>query len=242
MKQIVVYVDQGVSGKTLFHTVKSLQQETKAPLKRLDAAALCSTEWEKETALLVIPGGNDVYYDSLLKEEGNNKIRSFVEENGGGYLGLCAGAYFAARKIEFEKGAHQQICAERSLGFYPGVARGSAYGVGKYVPDSDKGAQVAQLSWNGERCMTYFNGGCLFDDPSSFSNVEVLSRYINLEGKPAAIVLCKCGKGKAILSGAHIEMSASYLAHIDPKIENVDLEQGEKVRRILFKDVLKQLV
>jgi uncharacterized membrane protein len=36
--------------------------------------------------------------------DGVRRVRDFVEK-GGGYLGLCAGAYFAASSIEFEKGS-----------------------------------------------------------------------------------------------------------------------------------------
>lgn len=106
MQQIIVYVDRGVDGVALKHTVKSLQQEVdpaKHAIRRMDAKELKSSKWESETALLVIPGGRDIYYHEALDGEGTWKIRHFVEQ-GGAYLGICAGAYFGASAIEFERG------------------------------------------------------------------------------------------------------------------------------------------
>jgi hypothetical protein len=47
-------------------------------------------------------------------------------------LGICAGAYFGAGAIEFEKGGAYEVCANRSLAFFPGYAEGPAYGKNKY--------------------------------------------------------------------------------------------------------------
>jgi hypothetical protein len=48
----------------------------------------------------------DWCFNPLLSSsaDGVRRVRDFVEK-GGGYLGLCAGAYFAASSIEFEKGS-----------------------------------------------------------------------------------------------------------------------------------------
>lgn len=51
-------------------------------------------------------------------------LAEFVEA-GGSYLGFCAGAYFAASRVEFEVGTSMEVTGERQLAFFPGVARGS---------------------------------------------------------------------------------------------------------------------
>lgn len=53
-----------------------------------------------EGNLLCIPGGQDIPYSFELSGEGNRQIRKFVE-NGGRFLGICAGAYFASGEIDF---------------------------------------------------------------------------------------------------------------------------------------------
>lgn len=245
MTNIIIYVDQGVSGEALRQTVKSLQQEvdlSRHTLRRKDAKGLTGEEWEPETALLIIPGGRDIYYHSALSGEGAARVKRFIER-GGSYLGLCAGAYFASGAIEFEKGGALQVCGERPLKLFPGQAIGPAYGHGKYSYESDQGVEAASISWNGKDSFAYFNGGCYFDSAHTFPHVKVLSAYLNLDEKRAAIVQCKVGKGKAILSGVHIEFSAPFLSRGSRHLERVypRLEESEGMRRTIFREVLKEL-
>jgi glutamine amidotransferase-like uncharacterized protein len=245
MQDIVIYVDQGVSGEALRQTVKSLQQELDLnfhTLKRKDAKSLISEAWEKETALVIMPGGSDIFYHSALDGLGTRKLRKFVE-SGGAYLGLCAGAYFASDAIEFEKGGRLQVCGKRSLELFPGLAIGPAYGPGKYSYENEQGVEAAQISWGDEECFAYYNGGCYFDSPHKFSNVRVLSSYLNLENQPAAVIECSVGKGRALLSGVHIEFSSALLGRGGRYLERIlpQLEQGEKKRRMIFREVLKGL-
>jgi biotin--protein ligase len=245
MQDIVVYVDQGVSGEALRQTVKSLQQELDLnfhALKRMDARRLISEAWEKETALVVMPGGRDVYYHSALDGMGTKKLRHFVEK-GGSYLGLCAGAYFAAEAIEFEKGGRLQVCGKRSLELFPGRALGPAYGPGKYSYENEQGVEAAHISWGEEECFAYFNGGCYFEGAHKFANVRVLSSYLNLEDRPAAVIECSVGKGTALLSGVHIEFNSNLLGRGSHYLDRIHplLEQTEKKRRAIFREVLKGL-
>jgi glutamine amidotransferase-like uncharacterized protein len=246
MGQIVIYVDQGVSGESLRHTVKSLQKEVcleKHPLKRIDAQTLKKTDWEKEAALLIIPGGRDVFYTQALKGEGTDKIARFVKE-GGSYLGLCAGAYFAAHSIEFEKGCSLEVCGERDLRMYPGLAKGAAYGSNKYSPyNTEAGAEAALISWGKTPHFVYFNGGCFFVKPEAYPTVEVLATYSDLKEDPAAIVCCQFGKGKALLSGVHFEFSAHALNKESPYLKRIIplLEKGEERRRELMRAMLQKL-
>ena len=48
-----------------------------------------------------------------------NFAQEFVE-NGGSYLGICAGAYFACDYIEFDKNGPLEVVGPRDLKFYPG--------------------------------------------------------------------------------------------------------------------------
>jgi glutamine amidotransferase-like uncharacterized protein len=49
--------------------------------------------------LLIIPGGYTAQYVDALGEQGFEQIREFVA-GGGGYVGICAGAYIAAQNVE----------------------------------------------------------------------------------------------------------------------------------------------
>ncbi len=245
MKQILVYVDLGVDGVALKHTVKSLQQEidpSKYRIRRIDSKALKSENWEQDTALLVIPGGRDIYYHEALDGPGTSKIRKFVE-GGGSYLGICAGAYFGAEAIEFEKGGSYEVCGQRSLAFFPGLAEGPAYGKNKYRVDGLQGIEAARISWKDDHFHAYYNGGCQFSGAHELPGVSVLSSYLELEGDPAAIISCEIGKGKAVLSGVHLEYSVLALHRNNPYIERIYtlLEKGENQRREVFRETLNHL-
>lgn len=70
--------------------------------------------------LIAFGGGYDLGFESALGKEGVKQISKFVQ-NGGSYLGICAGAYWACDYIEFDKGGPLEVTGERFLKFYPGI-------------------------------------------------------------------------------------------------------------------------
>lgn len=153
-------------------------------------------------SLFIMPGGRDRPYMAALKGIGNAQIRSFVE-NGGIYLGICAGAYYGCKRVEFDRGFPLEVCEDRELSFFPGTAVGPAYGKGTFEYESQKGARLAKIGTANGIFHSYYNGGCLFE--GDFPHVRILGRYLDLSGHPPAIIECSIGKGKAILSGVHLE-------------------------------------
>lgn len=213
--KILVYSDAGVSSLSCSRTIDSLTKERGThsfSISEVSASTLIHENWEKETALLVIPGGRDLPYHTALKGQGNAKIARFVSK-GGRYFGLCAGAYYASAVIEFARDGPHQIVEGRELAFFPGKAIGPAYGSELFCYNSERGARPAWIEW-GELGSGhfYYNGGCYFEMPDNYPNVKVIGRYADISGRPAAALLCKVGKGKALLSGIHPEYSLPSLA------------------------------
>ncbi|UUZ62721.1 BPL-N domain-containing protein [Polaromonas sp. P1-6] len=66
-----------------------------------------------DAVLFVMPGGADLPFCQALNGAPNERIRRFVEE-GGAYLGICAGAYYACREIAFHAGTDGAICSART--------------------------------------------------------------------------------------------------------------------------------
>lgn len=205
----------------------------------INAAAILNTSWEETCSLLIMPGGKDKPYHAALQGEGCRRIRRFVE-NGGGYLGICAGAYFGAKNIEFDLGFPLEVCEERQLAFFPGKAVGPAFGKGTFDYDSQKGARAAKLKSGYGEFHVYYNGGCTFE--GSFSTCKVLAWYADLPRSPPAIVECSIGKGKAILSGVHLEMTTDSLQANDPFLAKIIplLAASETVRKRFWKNVCKK--
>ncbi|HSX11324.1 MAG TPA: BPL-N domain-containing protein [Chlamydiales bacterium] len=177
---IAIYQDEGTSWKGA------------APDRFLSAADIINGALDETYTLFIMPGGRDRPYHAALKGAGNEKIRAFVE-NGGTYLGICAGAYYGCKTVQFEKGIPEEICEERELAFFSGTAVGPAFGRGNFPVKI------------GPDLHAHYHDGCLF--LGDFSQVRVVARYIELAGQPPAIIECRVGKGKAILSGVHLELT-----------------------------------
>lgn len=208
MRQILIYADKGVGPLSLRYTKKAFKSyEASFLVKCVKKEELLFSDWEQKTSLIVFPGGLDTYYHEYLKGTICQKIRSFVEK-GGCYLGVCAGAYYGAYQINFDEGGKYATRATRQLQFFEGTAVGPALGTGTYTPHDESLSQPVLLqlyflpsdfSW------AYYNGGCYFE--GDLKIVTVLARYAELLSNPAAIIEIKVGKGIALLSGVHPELS-----------------------------------
>lgn len=198
--------------------------------------------------LLIMPGGADLYYCEKLNGTGNEIIRRFVE-NGGSYLGICAGAYYACRDLNWNNG---DITGSRELEFVQTTATGPVF---EWIEDGDvkkSWIRDSALSWNGEEFPTLYEGGCLFCDLTD-ENVTVLARYTELKTDNAAIVETKIGKGRVILSSPHIEKFGKALADTHYKIHSRQsyyreaevikrLQQAEEQQKRLFAHIIKRLL
>lgn len=244
MKKILIYRDEGVDPFGLSSLVSALKQEKLELISWADRKLLQKDGWQKDTRLLIIPGGRDIPYHEALKGDGNRRIADFVHE-GGSYLGICAGAYYGSALIEFEQGGPLEVLATRELKFFPGLARGPAYGLGKFCYQSGKGSQIARmLLSNADLSAAYFNGGCSFVNADKYDEVHVLARYADIEEQPVAIVHCKVGQGRAILCGVHPEYSANFsLTQKNMRGSQLaELTEAETMRRALFQRILMELL
>jgi biotin--protein ligase len=203
----------------------------------LDGAPLSPEEviegkWIHHYTHFIMPGGRDRPYHAALSGRGNERLRAFVEQ-GGTYIGLCAGAYYGASRIEFALGTPLEIVETRELAFFPGVASGPAFGTYDY--NSNLGARAALIS---PTLHVYHNGGCFFT--GDLSRCRILARYEELEGKPAAIIECRIGRGRALLSGPHIERSVKDLSPADPHLAPLIplLAKSEDQRLQLWNNIL----
>ena len=205
---IYIYQDKGVSKVSCFLLEQDLKKIfPKKEIKRINALDVIENAWEKDAQAFLMPGGADVYYKKHLTRTGIYNIQRYVKD-GGCYLGICAGAYFAADSIEFSKNTPLEIVEERDLGFFPGIARGPLFS--PYFYDSHQGAVLAFLesvSPAKKSFPVYYNGGCYFVEAGKKKNIHVLYHYQDFRRSSlkAAIILCHVQKGKAILSGVHPE-------------------------------------
>jgi len=216
--QILTYVDDGASDwtaclmRTIGHQLHSGAYEIRAVMAadiKEDATLF------DDAVMFVMPGGADLPYCAALNGAPNARIRRFVE-GGRVYLGICAGAYYACRELAFHAGTRGEICGTRELNFVDAVAVGSLPELtGGVLYDGTPRTTAAveirttdRLTAAPMSLYTHYHGGCRFDfDGAPDADTQVLAVYTGIEGTPPAIVSSRVGKGRAILTGVHLEIS-----------------------------------
>jgi biotin--protein ligase len=251
MKDILIYAGAGANSFCINLLISALKHEklNQTHISTVtDHRFFLETEWQKKTQLVIFPGGRDVPYHRALKGPANRQISDFVHQ-GGSFLGVCAGGYYGSAFVEFEKGSPLEVLQDRELQFFPGIARGPAYGLGKFQYQREEDARIAHLnlfsSPSSLSCpsFSYYNGGCTFVKAEEYENVSILAQYSDIKGTPAAIVKCCVGKGTAILCGVHPEYSAHYFDAKNSLEKDffLTLQKIESQRRVLFQTILNLL-
>jgi len=240
-KCIRIYSDDGVSKFSLNCLLKSLESMS-LKTQLISSKEVIETSWEEKTSVFIMPGGRDFPYVKKLTGIGNQKIRSFVED-GGSYLGICAGAYYGSNAVEFEKGNDLEVLGNRELKFTTSKAIGPAYKEPKFCYNSHKGARAALVSYRSDRISDksymYFNGGCYFEEASL---EDTIGEYLDLD--QGAIVRRNVKNGRVILSGVHFECSVDDFDHINAQnLSMIEaMKKTEDVRKKIFEDILKMLI
>ncbi|CAL8082873.1 unnamed protein product [Calicophoron daubneyi] len=243
---IHVYSDVGTRDISLVHLLNALKTFTpKFQVKEINGASICSPGALHSTALLCFGGGYDRGYLQSLGESGCAVIREYIE-NGGKYLGLCAGAYFASDHCEFDKDGQLEVCGPRLIKLFEGDAVGSYRPGFKY--NSEEGSWAISItcavpSLKPKTMKTYLNGGCFFRT-SKWTRSKALYCY---EGtNDAAIIASRMGKGWGILSGVHFEYDLNLLLSQSPTQRTKEvvgqLQADEENRLQLFQTLVSALL
>ncbi|KAJ2783224.1 biotin holocarboxylase synthetase [Coemansia javaensis] len=235
---VLVYSGPGVGLNAHAYLLRTLRQflSHRYAIIPVGPETLGREPWESKAAMLVVPGGRDLPYAAALGGAINARIKAWVH-GGGRYLGFCAGGYYGSARCEFEPGTPLQVVGERELGFFGGTCVGCAYPGYSYT--SEDGARavevaveraafgVAAAAWRDdpERVRVYYNGGGFFlvDElgEADAADVAVLARFppdvtdprdrTRLVSGAAAVVSCRAGRGRAVLSGLHPEYAWDFL-------------------------------
>ncbi|CAH8670048.1 unnamed protein product [Heterobilharzia americana] len=201
-KLVQVYNDLGASERCLIHLKKAFQQCSTLSFSSEEVNATILNQQNNTIApdLICFGGGYDLGYLTSLKVSGCLKLHDYIQNHGGKYLGICAGAYFACTA---------------SGPVYPGFQYNSengSYAVPIHATSKDLNPQTT---------VVYYNGGCTFGSVN-WDNSQVLYEYSD-SGKPA-IIASKLGSGYGILSGVHFEYDPFLL---EKQIGNVGYDDDD---------------
>lgn len=189
--------------------MRNFLAEYDLPLVEIDQETLNKADLNELCDIMVMVGG---YSSEYLHYTGDHsRIRSFVED-GGAFVGFCAGAYYASSTMRWEGRPH-----DYPLKLFPGEAVGPlaiAYSSSTAIELN------REFSFNrdfaGDFEMRYFAGPSFTVSPEQ--EVDVLARYG--ESGEAAVIAFSLGEGRVMLSGPHPELG--YI----PEGDQVDTEGG----------------
>jgi glutamine amidotransferase-like uncharacterized protein len=166
-----------------------------------------------------MPGGDMYEYSKSISSIGKENIREFVK-NGGCYLGVCAGAYFALGSVYWRG----NLLPMEPLG----LVRGKAVGpLDEVVSYPGYGMTEIALTESGRNLLSglnetiwslYYWGPALNVDSSS--SVSVIGVY-KANGLPA-IVTSMNGSGRIVLFGIHPEIEENSLRDGSTWGQNLD--------------------
>lgn len=203
---IGIYADTGVAPNSFLQLKKLLSGFY--TIVKLKAGDIISQDWPQEMKAIVIPGGADMPYHLKLQGQGCANIRQFVE-NGGVYIGLCAGSYFAAQEIHFTCKDGTIIHQPRELNFYKGRAVGPAFGI--YLEDGQASAQLVPVKIDNNTYHAYFNGGGYFEGYNLVNSKDIkILAYYHKTNQPMALK-CKVEKGCVLLCAVHPEYDNEFI-------------------------------
>lgn len=199
--------------------------------------------------LLIMPGGADMYFCEKLNGPGNRKIRDYVYA-GGGYLGICAGAYYGCNFLSWKEKTSDEISGLRELAFIDATATGPVHDFPN-IPDEHHWPRswVVRIGRPGHKPQhIHYWGGPYFHELKEHENLDVIARFTDLPGTPPAIIAEPYGRGQVVLSSVHFEdetddlRARCYNLNEDdfrlPESRIARVEKDEQALRQLQMDIL----
>jgi len=185
------------SGAVRAHDVEVALEKLGIPYTRADESSMRKRTLEG-SSVLIMPGGHTGQIMDSLGKESFEHIRQFVSA-GGGYIGICAGAYLAAETVEVPG-------RPQGLGIIA-VKNHRRAGEGIKTIAATKSDHPVLAGCKETMQIWYENGPAM--EPGE--GVETLATYAD---GSAAVVCSTYGKGRVILFSPHPE--GSLKAGVDP--------------------------
>lgn len=200
---IGVYADAGVWPLGAHSVVASLEASGFA-VEVIDWNRLQNSDLTRFHAL-VFPGGYSYFQQLSAGQRGLDAVADYMQQ-GGRYLGICAGAFLAAKDVHWEGKTYPY-----PLVLFDGVAEGSIKDIAAWpgagqakLTVTAAGKKFGIAAADGKEI--YYQGGCRF---LGGSGVITLAKYF--DGSAAIIQrpFGRDGKGTVVLTGVHFERPAS---------------------------------
>lgn len=259
--RVLVFAESGADYHTLCQRLRETFRDAATPVDvipvtaaQMRAPGMMDAD---KTLGFFLPGASHADYDTKLGADNIAALRRFVMD-GGKFMGICAGAYYACAQIDWYE--HDRTRARRKqpgIDFFNYHARGPIRDL-IYEPGGDTSyAHVAPAHItlaNGLKMAAMYWGGphLAANDPHAAQTTQdrVIARFDDLAGKPPAILMRDIGLGRAIISSVHPEViglefagavhGQDMLAH-RARNAGAYLAKYEPARRALWDYMMKSL-
>jgi len=171
----------------------------------------------KKARAIYMPGGWAEHYTRDITDEGARHLEHFIA-GGGGYIGTCAGSYYAAKQIVWA-----DVAWPYDIDLFPGTPEGPikeiapwpGYATTEINVDTSHPITAGGPS---TRTVLYY-GGPVFTCANG-ADVAVLATY-KMTGDPAMVAFGK-GEGRVFLTSPHLEFD------LTGEHDNTDWPENEK--------------
>lgn len=211
--KVALYDDKGAAGKGVPSVEAILGKTPDVKVTRLKGTQFTS-ETLREFDLVMFTGGSGSGEAGGLGEAGRENVRKFVRE-GGGYVGICAGAYLACSGFEWGLG----VMNART------VSSKWRRGAGEVRISPVQGDEVLGVPLS-ERGVRYVNGPIIKPDSRKdlpdYRPLVLFRTELAENGSPAgvmvgapALAVSEYGLGRVVISSPHPEQTAG----LEPLVE-----------------------
>ncbi len=173
------------------------------PYGEVNADTINNSDWASRYQAICFPGGYAYYYKLAIDSNGIRKIREFVSQ-GGGYLGICAGAYFASDSVVWEEDG----MLDYPLDLFDGVAIGAIDSIAAWdnytmtQVDLNSNHPINQFEPASEMIL-YYGGPYFRKHPNA--QMDTVGKWYGFHDLPG-IITCSYGQGRVLLMGPHPEI------------------------------------
>jgi glutamine amidotransferase-like uncharacterized protein len=215
--QIALYSETGADERCIIATSRMFEwMDYGVTLVNADSINNISL---KKFNIICFPGGDMYQYSQNISADGFEKIRNFIRA-GGGYIGICGGAYFTGEKI-FWQGNQLPM---NSLAIFPGITRGPIDEIAPFPHCKMCKTNIVNTSHPITRtepdttwiCYCY---GPMFL-PGEGAEIDILGRY-DIGDQPSMAAF-EYGMGRVFIIGTHPEFEEDSERDGFPAVEKMN--------------------